>query len=123
MTSPLSRGGLVGRVIGGRFELVEQITAGGMAELYRGGEGPTRRAVAVKVLRRGDPELTFRFRREADVVSRLRCPHTVALCDFGEDAELLYIAMEHLVGETLFEATARRGVLPIPLVIDIGEQV
>jgi eukaryotic-like serine/threonine-protein kinase len=107
----------------GRFQLVETMASGGMADLYRAIEHPSGRAAVVKVLRRGDAELTIRFRREAEIIRRLRCPHTVTLYDFGEEDEFLYIAMELLVGETVFDTVRRLGSMSAPMVVDVAEQV
>ncbi len=123
MTPSDAKRKLAGKIVGGRFELLDLVVSGGMADLYRAVQRPVGRVVAVKLLRRGDAELVFRFRREAEIVSRLRCPHTVTLFDFGEEEEFLYIAMEYLVGETLFDAVGRRGSLKPPQMIDIAGQV
>lgn len=121
MTAPGSS--LRGKVVGRRFELVERLGAGGMAEVWKAVQRPIQRLVAVKLMRAGDPELVERFRREAEIVSRLRCPHTVTLYDYGEDADLLFIAMEYLIGATLFEDVSRHRGVALDALVDVAEQV
>ncbi len=96
---------LIGRVLGGRYEVVRHLGQGGMGALYVAMQRPLGRQVALKVLLRRhltDPEAVRRFEKEAHAVSRLHHPHIVTLFDFGatQDGEL-YIAMELLQGEDL----------------------
>ncbi|MFT4623406.1 MAG: serine/threonine protein kinase [Myxococcota bacterium] len=95
---------LVGRLLEGRFELVELLAHGGMGKVYRAIQRPIDRVCAVKVLHRAGSsnDARIRFFREASVAARLAHPNTVRLYDYGacEDG-LCFIAMELLEGRTL----------------------
>ena len=97
------------------FRLVELIGEGGMASVWRAEHTAIARTVAVKIL---DPVLARqenileRFRREAEVQSRLRHPNIVAGENFSLDP--LAMVMEFVEGRTLAEIIGRE-VGPIPL--------
>src|SRR4051794_27356192 len=118
---------LIGRTIGGRYEVVERIGAGGMGAVYAAVQQPLGRTVALKVLRPGfarDEVAVARFKKEAAIVSGSSHPHVVTLHDFGEtDDGLLYIVMEHLKGATLSHTLRTQGVMPwrrtIPIIADV----
>lgn len=102
-----------GDVIGGRYELQEQLGSGGFARVYRARHLGTGAPLAVKVMMPDgleDPTVAFkRFFQEAGVTSRLRHPNTVRVFDFGqEDSGIAYLAMEMLEGTTL--KAAAKGV-------------
>ncbi len=106
----------VGRLVAGRFRILELIGKGGMGVVYRAIQEPVERPVAIKLLhpeRGPDPRLKARFLREARAISRLTSPHTVTLYDFGEVDEDLYIAMELLEGRTLSRRVRDDGPLSV----------
>jgi serine/threonine protein kinase len=92
----------------GAFEVIEQIGAGGMGEVYRARDTRLDRFVAIKVLPSG-PGVAARgrerFEREARAISRLSHPRICTVHDVGvadlEAREIPYIVMELLDGETL----------------------
>ena len=97
-------------ILAERYELEEQLGAGGMASVYRGTDRLLDRTVAVKVLDRAlgrDPEFVERFRREARAAAGLSHPGTVAVYDTGEDDGRRFIVMELVEGETLADLLAR----------------
>jgi serine/threonine protein kinase len=85
--TPTPRGaGPLGRLVGGRYRLLERVGAGGTATVYRAQDERLRRDVAVKVIReRGarDPLLVRHLRREAELCARLAHPNIVATLDAG----------------------------------------
>lgn len=95
--------GLEGTVLGGKYELVRRIGAGGMGEVYRGKQLSTGGRVAVKLMDARDrPEKTLaRFRYEAETTAQLTHPNTVRILDFGGEKDLLYLVMEYLSGTDL----------------------
>jgi len=107
---------LLGRVIEGRFEILELIGHGGFGSVYKARQSSVDRIVAMKILRPhlvGKGILSQRFLLEAKATSRLSNPHTVTVFDHGEtDDGLLYIAMEFLPGRTLQDRIDDEGVLP-----------
>src|SRR5262245_24264576 len=88
----------------GPYEILGQLGAGGMGEVYPPRDTRLGREVAVKVLPErfaGDPELVRRFQHEARAVAALSHPNIVTLYDFGSEGERLYAVSELLEGETL----------------------
>jgi len=76
------------RQLAGRYTLLEQVGAGGMATVWRAQDHVLARVVAVKVLHdhlSADGALLERFRREAVAAARLAHPNLVRVYDAGED--------------------------------------
>jgi serine/threonine-protein kinase len=91
-------------MVGGKFELLEELGAGGMGTVYRARDVRLERTVALKVLADdlgADPSFRERFAREARTLALLNHPGIVAAYDFGEDEGQLYIAMELVEGQPL----------------------
>ena len=102
----MSSTSLIGRTLGGRFRIIGFIGEGAMASVYRAVQVQEPREVAIKVMHPhliGDPTFVGRFRREARAASQIQHPNTVQILDFGVDDRVLYIAMELLGGQDLFE--------------------
>lgn len=90
----------------GKYEIVERIGRGGMAEVYRGYHAALDRYVAIKLLHpflADDPEFKDRFEKEAKNVAKLRHPNIVQVFDFEYDdqGESYYMVMELINGPTL----------------------
>jgi serine/threonine protein kinase len=98
----------------GPYEILGEIGAGGMGEVYRARDTRLDRIVALKILPPGvgDPDLTRRFEREARAVAVLNHPNICVVHDVGRDSGVSYFVMEYLEGETL-AARLSRGALPI----------
>jgi len=97
---------LIGQTLAGRFKITGFIGEGAMATVYRGLQAVEPRDIAVKVMHphlTRDATFVGRFRREAKAASLLQHPNTVHIVDYGVDGELLYIAMELIGGQDLFE--------------------
>jgi serine/threonine-protein kinase len=98
----------------GKYEITEVLGTGAMGVVYKGFDPGIRRIVAIKTIRRelitGDRPATAmlaRFRNEARAAGRLSHPGIVAVHDYGEDAEVAYIAMEYVEGNSLREYFGR----------------
>jgi eukaryotic-like serine/threonine-protein kinase len=103
------------RLLAERYELSEQVAAGGMTSVWRGHDRVLGRDVVVKVLHpelAADPSFRARFHEEAVNAARLTHPNIVALYDTGEQGDVAYIVMELVNGPTLREAIGRHGPLP-----------
>jgi eukaryotic-like serine/threonine-protein kinase len=115
------------RLLGGRYDLQEQIGGGGMALVYRAVDTLLGRQVAVKMLRSqfsGDEEIVSRFRREAQSAASLSHTNIVNLYDVGvTDGNEYYIVMEYVDGPTLKEVIRERGPLPVAEVIGLTSQI
>lgn len=116
-----------GRMVAGRFRLLDKLGEGGMGEVYRAEQLPMGRHVAVKVLRQSladDPRQVERFKREAQAVSQLSHPNTIIVHDFGQDADgTLFIAMELLEGQPLADLMEGGRALPPARAVHIMSQV
>jgi eukaryotic-like serine/threonine-protein kinase len=118
---------LVGVVIDRRYRIEVRLAAGGFGAIYRAIHVINRRPVALKVLHASlatEPDVVARFRREAKALGQLRSPHTITAYDFGETGDgTLYIVMELLQGETLYERFCALGPLPWRQLVAIARQV
>jgi len=88
----------------GRFESLELLGEGGMGRIFRATDPRLRRVVALKLLRRDDPELLQRFIQEAQLQARVDHPNVCRVYEVGEWRGQPYIAMQYLRGETLQRA-------------------
>jgi len=90
----------------GKYQLLERIGKGGMAEVFRGYHQRLDRYVAIKVLHpflAEDEEFQARFAREAQNIARLKHPNIVQVYDFDYDSltNRYYMVMELVQGVTL----------------------
>ncbi|MBI5517998.1 MAG: serine/threonine protein kinase [Deltaproteobacteria bacterium] len=117
----------LGCVIDGRYRVDALLGRGGMGAVYCAWHLSLGEAVAVKFLLAehvARPELRERFRREAQVLSKLRHPGIVTVLDFGDHEGELYIAMELLRGRALdvFVGPGRQR-LKVNAVVDVIDQL
>jgi serine/threonine-protein kinase len=85
----------------GHYRLESLIGSGGMGDVYHAFDLKRGRAVALKLLPAlfsGDREFERRFRRESQVVARLREPHIIPIHDYGEIEKRLFIDMRLVDG-------------------------
>ena len=98
---------LVGTTLDGRYLITEHLASGGMGAIFRAEHVYMRKELALKVLRpdlSALPDLAERFRREAEIAASLEHANIVRVTDFGRSPEgWLYLAMELLEGQSLFE--------------------
>ncbi len=117
----------------GSYRLEEKLGEGGMGEVWRARHRMLARPAAIKLIRpsfAGDvrgavsEEAVRRFEREAQVIARLRSPHTVELFDFGRAADgAFYYVMELLDGLDADSLLRRFGPIPPERVIYLLRQV
>ena len=97
-----------------------------MGVVYKAYQAAVDRDCAIKVLMPEmiqDETLIKRFELEARAASRLHHPNTITVYDFGREGELLYIAMELLVGESVETTLRRDGAFAPERVAGIVSQV
>jgi serine/threonine-protein kinase len=102
----------VGRVLAGKYRLVELLGKGGMGTVWRAEHLTLDATVAIKLLKpeiAADSILRKRFLREAKAAAQLRSPHVVQILDHGEDDGTAFICMELLHGESLRARLGREG--------------
>ena len=106
----------VGTIVGDRYEILEKIGVGGMAEVFKGKDHKLNRFVAVKVLKeefRGNEGFVKKFKEEAQAAARLAHPNIVNVYDVGDENGIYYIVMELVEGITLKNYIERKGNLTI----------
>ena len=107
---------LLGAVFDRRFRVDAKLAAGGFGAIYRATHLKSGHEFALKVLHANlthDPRVVARFRREGEALTRLRDPHTITAYELGEaPGGTLYIVMELLHGETLYDRIHAEGTLP-----------
>ena len=116
----------VGTIVGDRYEILEKIGVGGMAEVYKGKDHKLNRFVAVKVLKeefRGNEGFVKKFKEEAQAAARLAHPNIVNVYDVGDENGIYYIVMELVEGITLKNYIERKGNLTIKEATSIAIQV
>jgi serine/threonine protein kinase len=102
-------------VVSGTYRILKKIAAGGMGVVYQAEHlRLPGHQVAIKVLMpevASDPEALARFRREAEICTRLQHPHIIRVSDFNtlEDGTP-YLVMDYLEGESLTIRMARGAV-------------
>ncbi|HEY4902547.1 MAG TPA: protein kinase [Candidatus Sulfotelmatobacter sp.] len=109
----------------GHYQILEQIGAGGMGEVFRARDERLQRDVALKLIRpasSGNPDHIRRFEQEARAAAALNHPNIVAIYDIGFDRGLHYIVSELLEGETLRQRLDA-GPLSLRQTTDYGLQV
>ncbi|MBZ0232038.1 MAG: serine/threonine protein kinase, partial [Deltaproteobacteria bacterium] len=108
----------------GRYELGDELGAGGMASVYRARDSELRREVAVKVLfphlaKKAD--ITRRFQREARAAAVLEHPNILRVYDVGASAGTPpFIVMELVRGQSLREVAEAHGPMLAELVACVG---
>ena len=116
----------VGTIVGDRYEILEKIGTGGMAEVFKGKDHKLNRYVAVKVLKeefRDNDGFVKKFKEEAQAAAGLAHPNIVNVYDVGDENGIYYIVMELVEGITLKNYIERKGRLTIKEATSIAIQV
>ena len=102
-----------GTIIDGQYQVLGEVSHGGMGAVYRVRHRLTGREEALKLIKPDkatSEEHRKRFLVEATAVARLTCPHTVTLYQCGvTDNGMLYFTMELLAGRSVSQALRRDG--------------
>lgn len=117
---------MIGRVLGGRYEIIEKIGEGGMAEVYKAKCNLLNRFVAVKILKEEyskDKDFVEKFKREATAAASLSDPNIVNIFDIGSDGDTNYIILELINGKTLKQIINENGKLSWRTAVGIGIQI
>jgi formylglycine-generating enzyme required for sulfatase activity/serine/threonine protein kinase len=95
----------------GAFRLIEELGRGGQGEVWLAQDSRLRRRVALKILHRGvaaSDDALLRFRREAEIASKLDHPGLCAVFDVGREQGRAWMAMRYVEGETVSKKIAAR---------------
>ncbi|MBL8633132.1 MAG: protein kinase [Myxococcales bacterium] len=116
-----------GQILSGTYQVERLLGSGGMADVYLVRHTRLPRHFALKVLKlelKDRPELIERFRREAEVLARLRSPYIVSVVDMNQTEDgWPFLVMDYLEGSTLAEKIKTHGPLPIDAARRLFEQL
>jgi serine/threonine-protein kinase len=107
---------MINHILDHRYELLENIGGGGMADVYRAHDQLLDRYVAVKILHSqfsNDEEFIEKFRGEAQGAAKLSHPNIVNIYDVGKENNNHYIIMEYVAGQTLKDLIQGAGKLSV----------
>lgn len=116
----------IGMFLGDRYEILEKIGSGGMAEVFKGKDHKLNRFVAVKVLKDEfveDRNFVRKFKEEAQAAAALAHPNIVNVYDVGDEQNINYIVMELVEGITLKTYIEKKGRLTVKEATSIAIQV
>ena len=107
------------------YQILSQIGAGGMGEVYLANDLKLDRRVAIKILPSQftkDATQVQRFEQEARAASALNNPNIITIHEIGNEGDLHFIATEFIEGQTLRQRLAD-GPIPLPEVLAIAMQI
>lgn len=120
---------MIGKILGNRYQIIEKIGEGGMANVFKAKCLLLNRFVAVKVLRPelvSDEDFVAKFeKKESQAAASLSNPNIVNIYDVGKDGDVRYIVMELVRGVTLKKKYIKGhdGFIPNDEIIEIAKQV
>lgn len=115
-----------GIFINDRYEIIEKVGSGGMADVYKAKCHRLDRYVAIKVLKSeysDDKKFVAKFRAEAQSAARLSHPNVVNVYDVGEEDGIYFIVMELVEGITLKSFIERKGKLDTKEAVGVAIQI
>jgi serine/threonine-protein kinase len=115
-----------GTLLAGRYRIERVLASGGMGVVYSARQQPLDNPVALKVLRREHLKhgpFLERLRREARIAASLKHPNIVAVTDLVLEADLAFLVMEYLDGESFGALISRSTNLPWRRIAMIGRDV
>ena len=117
---------LIGKMLNGRYEVLEMIGNGGMATVYRAKDHVLNRFDAIKVLKdefTTDSDFIKRFKAEAQSAAALAHANIVQIYDVCNEDNLYYIVMELIQGKTLKDIIKEDGKLSWKWSVNIAIQI
>ncbi len=115
-----------GMFISDRYEIIDKVGSGGMADVYKAKCHRLNRYVAIKILKpeySSDKNFVAKFRAEAQSAAGLSQTNIVNVYDVGNDDGLYYIVMELVEGITLKKFIERKGKLEVKEAVGIAIQI
>lgn len=116
----------IGKVLDGRYEILEEVGNGGMAVVYKAKDFDTGTIVAVKILREeylDNEEFCRRFRNESRAIALLNHPNIVKIFDVCNSPTLQYIVMEYIDGISLKDYIEQQGVIRVKEAVHFTTQI
>lgn len=117
---------MIGKVIAGKYRILDLKGSGGMAMVYRAQDIQTGEIVAIKVLKpehMQDDEIVRRFEIEVKIASTYSHRNIVKTYETGQEDDMHYIVMEFIDGYTLQEYIHWKTRLDIDEAVDIGRKI
>jgi serine/threonine protein kinase len=114
-----------GDTFAGRYEILSHLGRGGMGAVYRVRDAQSGAERALKVLHATaeDDNAAVRFRREIEILSRIRHPGIVEIFDWGVEDDRMYFTAELIDGEDLRTVLRHRGVFAPEEAARIGARI
>jgi serine/threonine protein kinase len=119
-------GDMLGRVIKGRYKLIDEIGRGSFATVFIVRDTKTNHIYAMKAMHyepADDGELLARFQREAHILLTLQDPHIVRIFEYGDESDLHFILMDYIDGQNLKYHTLTSGPMVPALALDYARQI
>ncbi len=116
----------IGKVLDGRYEILEEVGNGGMAVVYKAKDFDTGAIVAVKILREeylDNEEFCRRFRNESRAIALLNHPNIVKIFDVCNSPSLQYIVMEYIDGISLKDYIEQQRVVKVKEAVHFTTQI
>ncbi|RJS21231.1 serine/threonine protein kinase [Corallococcus sp. H22C18031201] len=117
----------------GKYEVLTQLSVGGMAELFLGytsGPGGFRKYVVIKRIlpdARENAQFKRMFLDEARITAAFNHPNIAQVFDLGEEDDGLYLAMEFIAGQNLNQVTSaclrKRQQVPLAFTLSVARDV
>ncbi|MDO5724770.1 MAG: Stk1 family PASTA domain-containing Ser/Thr kinase [Tissierellia bacterium] len=121
---------MIESLLGNRYEILERIGGGGMADVYKAHDKKLDRIVALKILKQdfvNDVEFVEKFKRESHSAAKLTHPNIVNVFDVGFEDEdhktVYYIVMEYINGKTLKDLIRETGGLTVEKAVNYVIQI
>jgi len=119
-----------GTIIAGRYRIEAYLAEGGMGQVYRAHDVALDVPLALKMIRpeiAANPVSLRRFKQEVLLARSVSHPNVCRIFDLGRDdaADVSFLTMEYLPGETLADRLAEEGALDptvsLPLIRQMAE--
>jgi serine/threonine protein kinase/tetratricopeptide (TPR) repeat protein len=115
-----------GSTFAGRYQIIEELGAGGMGRVFKAFDTQVKEKVALKLIRpeiAADLKTIERFRNELKLARRIRHPRVCQMFDLGQEKGAYFITMEYVSGEDLKSFLRRSRELAVGTAVSIARQV
>lgn len=113
-------------LLAGRYQVLQPLGSGGMANVLHARDLNLQREVAIKLLHEeliDDPAFRARFLQEARAAANLLHPNIVTVYDFGHEGSRYFMILEYVQGADLKSLSRRRGPLAVDQAVDLMVQI
>jgi serine/threonine protein kinase/predicted Zn-dependent protease len=115
-----------GMLFAGRYEIIEELGAGGMGRVYRAHDTKLNEEVALKLIKpeiAADKKTVERFHNEIKIARKIRHKNVCGVYDFHEEGKALFLTMEYVRGEDLKSFIHRTKTLSVGTALAIARQI